>query len=340
MVQEPPFCIQIELTLGCNLKCTFCGINGIGYGHSEKGYKYMSIETATATAKKIGESGWNPRLEFARRGEPTLNPHLYQIMGIFNDYSPTLQKMVTTNGAGLLKGKDKIGNIVRLFKNGLNILAIDDYQDYKLGQKLRAVISQNAKGLSQAGIGCYEYPKQPEGNPHKRHKKGAKLISILYDISRAEAGTHSVINNHAGYAGKAREYMKPCAKPFREMSVDYNGNITKCCITWGGEYVMASIEQPPTLEQVWNNQNFYAVRQKLMRGERDFGLCQGCDHPSYRVGLLPDKMGQRKSMYPPPDERTYAILDQLEQQGYQESPNQYYHENMAGTPVERGKNGS
>ena len=24
--QSPPFCIQIELTEGCNLACSFCGI--------------------------------------------------------------------------------------------------------------------------------------------------------------------------------------------------------------------------------------------------------------------------------------------------------------------------
>ena len=48
MKQQPPFCIQIELTEGCNLACSFCGIAGIRDNKANgpdkiRGKKFKSI---------------------------------------------------------------------------------------------------------------------------------------------------------------------------------------------------------------------------------------------------------------------------------------------------------
>ena len=325
--QENPFAIQIELSLGCNLGCSFCGINGIGYQYGKKGFKYMSLKNAETISKKIRESGFNSRIEFARRGEPTLNPDLYEIIQTFSKALPN-QLMITTNGGGLLKGGNPINNIIKLFQNGLAILAIDDYQDYKIGQKLRKKIKENKHIIEKNGIVLYEYPENKKGNPHRRIKKGEKFISLVYDISKSTSGTHSKLNNHGGYASASEDYKKPCAKPFRELSIDYNGEISKCCITWGGEFIMGELLGDTTLQEIWNNEKFYAVRQKLIRGEREFGLCNGCNQPSYRVGLLPDKKGRDKNAYPKANKKTDLILKKLEKEGYQEEPNDFYYNNM------------
>ena len=56
-MQEPPFCIQFELTEGCNLACSFCGIQGIRdngahgpsntTGKNSKPYKFMTCCVST-----------------------------------------------------------------------------------------------------------------------------------------------------------------------------------------------------------------------------------------------------------------------------------------------------
>ena len=46
------------------------------------------------------------------------------------------------------------------------------------------------------------------------------------------------------------------------------------------------------IDYLWNTGAFMAARKKLLRGERDFGPCAGCDAVSYRPGLLPDAKGQ------------------------------------------------
>ena len=39
--QQAPFCIKMEFTEGCNLRCNFCGLQGIR-APGEKNYKFMT----------------------------------------------------------------------------------------------------------------------------------------------------------------------------------------------------------------------------------------------------------------------------------------------------------
>ena len=46
--QPPPFCIQVELTEGCNLACSFCGIAGILAGimmlrQNQTGFEFLAL---------------------------------------------------------------------------------------------------------------------------------------------------------------------------------------------------------------------------------------------------------------------------------------------------------
>lgn len=323
-VQDPPYCVQIEIVLGCNLSCDFCGINGIGYGKQAKGLKFMTLETAERVAQQISYAGWTSRIEFARRGEPSLHPDFGHIVRIFRKWLPKNSIMATCNGGGFLK--DPKTQIAALYKAGLNTLALDNYQHVKIVPKILERIDD--EWIRAHGISFHDYPDDPEGNPHQRRGPRERVLSIVKDISVAKEGTHSDINNHGGYGGSARSYTKPCAKPFRELSVDYNGKVPKCCIAWGGEYICGDTADR-SLADIWHGARFNAVRRKLLHGHRDFGTCKGCDHPSYRVGLLPDKYGKFKDAYPPADAETERVLAEMAREGFQEQPTDRYWENKA-----------
>ena len=61
--QDPPNSIQIELTEGCNLACSFCGIQAIRdnkahgplniHGKASAPYRYLTIERARAICNRI-----------------------------------------------------------------------------------------------------------------------------------------------------------------------------------------------------------------------------------------------------------------------------------------------
>lgn len=285
--QEPPFCIQVELTEGCNLGCTFCGINGI---RNKAGgpFKFMTTETAALLARQIGELGWNSRLEFAMHGEPTMNPEWISILNIFRTHLRKHSMMMTSNGGGLLKTPGPSHWLKQAFKY-LDTFALDNYESYKIGAK----VLENV--LIPPGVVMMHYPSGgPKASPHRRRNvhKELRLFTVIQDISRATAGTHATLNNHAGSAGPLNDKAATsrCAKPFREISVRWDGSIALCCNDWRGVYKLGNIHEI-NMGEIWQGQEINAARCYLGRGERAFTPCKGCDAISYRPGLLPDPKG-------------------------------------------------
>ena len=290
-IQESPFAIQIEMTEGCNRMCSFCGINGIRKKAGD--YKFMTLELATSVAWKIKESGWNSRIEFAMHGEPTLNPNCALIIKIFSTILPKHQLMMTTNGTCLTKD-----NLTLLFASGLTILAVDNYENTIAVETIK-------NWFDKSSLQVYSYPMESEGNPHRRQKKGVKFISLIEDINGAVKGTHSSMNNHCGSAAPLNDkgVGKRCAKPFRELSIRWDGHVSGCCNDFRGVLKCGNVVID-TLPEIWMSERFEALRSCVYNGLRVLPPCKGCDATSYRVGCLPDKLGKRSY-----DKPTYAEYD-------------------------------
>ena len=309
--QDPPNAMQVELTEGCNLACSFCGIQSIRennadgpsniHGKASAPYKYMTIELAKELCTKIKQAGWNPRLEFAMHGEPTMHPFFIDMIRLFRQELPKTSLMMTSNGGGLLRDTEKSVN--QLMEAGLNVLFLDNYDRIKIVDK----IQQRYTGPYPV----YQYPADRNANPHRRRKVTEHDIVVGLDLTLATAGTHAQVSNHAGNAFPLNHTQdgKRCAKPFREISVRWNGKIALCCNDWPGWYKCGSVMEQ-TLEEIWQGVAFHAAREKLYHGQRDFGPCNGCDNTTLRNGLLPDRMG-RKALPEPTTETEEAIKQAL-----------------------------
>lgn len=291
--QEPPNAVQIELSEGCNLYCGFCGLQGIRE-KKEKNFRFMELATLRRLTHQMVDLGWNPRVEFAMHGEPTMHHSYVEMVRAVREIAPKYHIMMTSNGGGLLKSPGPVANILALFDAGLNVLALDDYKDAKLVPKIREAMAKDSikRNWDEADIKVYEYPQQGDGNPHARRKPKDRLLVFIEAIDFADKGNHSMLNNHAGAAAPLNDKAagKRCAKPFRELSVRWDGNVAVCCNDWRGVYKCGNVHDG--LDKVWNGPAMQAARVKLYHGERDFGPCKGCDATSYRVGLLPDKLGK------------------------------------------------
>lgn len=299
--QEPPFAVQIELSEGCNLRCSFCGINGIRT--KEKTYKFMTVKTAEVIASQMAKEGWTARVEFAMHGEPTMNPNAAAIVAVFRKHLPKASMLMLTNGGGLLP--DPVTKIGALMDAGLNTLGMDEYQEVKLVVKILEGVAKSPGGMPWT---FYTYPDQPEGNPHVRQAPSKRRVVHIRPIDLSTNGTHASLNNHAGAGAPAsdRAHGKACAKPFRELSFRWDGSVAVCCNDWRGELACGNIVKDG-LQAIWNGPVMDAARRRLISGDRDFGPCKGCDALSYRIGLLPDKMG--KERMPKPTPTTNAILE-------------------------------
>lgn len=300
--QDAPFCVQVELSEGCNLRCAFCGINGIR--GAERTYKFMTVNTAQVIAREMARHGWTARIEFAMHGEPTMNPQAAEIVAVFRRHLPKASLLMLSNGGGLVD--DPARKIEGLFAAGLNSLGLDEYQNVKLVPKIVEKL-MGATTLPPTWD-FYTYPDNPLGNPHARQAPSKRRLIHIRPIDISSSGTHATLNNHAGSgAAKNDSAMgKPCAKPFRELSFRWDGATAVCCNDWRGELPTGSIHVEGLIG-IWHGPIMEAARRKLVLGQRDFGPCQGCDALSYRVGLLPDKLG--RATLPTPSKADNVLLN-------------------------------
>jgi len=242
----------------------------------------MDPAIAESVADQIKSLGWNPRVEFAVHGEPTLHPNLPQLIEPFGPF----YTLVTSNGGGLLM--DTVTKVEALFKAGLNTLALDDYETNRMIERLLENIGYDTGACP---FDVYFYPDDKKASPHTRYN-GHRIV-ILKDLNEATAGTHSDVHNSAGDAGPLDRSMNKsrCAKPFREITVRWDGNVALCCNDWPGTYKIGNgVEEG--IEAIWQHPRMRAAREALYHRRRDLiPICDGCTAKSYRVGLLPDKKG-------------------------------------------------
>lgn len=294
---SPPNSIQIELVEGCNLFCSWCGIRGIR--KKPGNYKFISVELINKIIYDIKNSGWNSRIEFAMHGEPTLHPQIAKIIKKFHKELPKQNLTIFSNGGGLLKKTTE--KIDSLFDSGLTTLALDDY-------KYAGIINFILKRYK----GKIEITSFKENSPYQKNKD--QKIIIVPDISNTDI-INRKLSNHCG-AAFPLDYtlMKSlCVKPFRELSIRWDGNIALCCNDFRGVFNCGSIKEK-SIEQIWNNKKFDAARRLLFYKRRTFYPCYGCNSLSFRVGLLPDKMGKKKEFILPPDKKVYQIIKKANEQ--------------------------
>lgn len=285
-IQDPPNTVKVEFSEGCNLACTFCGINSIR-AEPGKVFNFLTVPLADRIAREVARVGWRSRFEFAMHGEPTMNPAFIALLATFRKHLPRNQLMMTSNGAGFLRD---INNVDAAFRAGLNILALDDYQNIRIVPK---VLERYRKASGRIQI--IDYPASRAHSPYKRWAPGTQVIVVFADISKPQPGVHNRLDNMGGLAAPrtAAMYGRRCARPFREIAIRWDGKVGACCDDWRGQYLAGDVSKQP-LDEVWQGKEFMALRRKLYAGERDFGACNGCSDMSYRVGLLPDKLGKQR----------------------------------------------
>ena len=283
-VLTQPWCVQVELTEGCNRQCTFCGINGI---RTKPGnFKYMALRTVEVLIDQMTEFTPRARIEFAMHGEPLQHPKYLWVLSMFRAAMPKAQMMVTTNGRVLQKKMQE--RLEKLFDTGIDFVMVDTYYPERDDLRAEAV---KLEGLVVQDY--YEYLEPRGWSPYANHRGKAKGLVVLMDDIGARNGEAPSrgLHNHAGsvpgMAIPAEPLNKTCTKPFREVSVTWNGEVRLCCEDWIGRYVVGNVTEEH-LRDIWYGIAMGSARAKLQNKERDFGACRACDAPSgMRVGLLP-----------------------------------------------------
>ena len=202
-------------------------------------------------------------------GEPLLNKDVCKIIKIFRGELLNSQLMLTTNGDVLIN-ETKL-KLNKLFESGLNVLAIDCYENY---EKRRKLFNENKPNN-------IKFFDSNEFNIYYYHSIKTKCI-VVFDslpkltkdmkkkIINCAGNSNEFFSNKYGYKIIEKPLEKKCSKPFREMVIKSNGNITFCCNDWKEELVLGNIKEN-LLENIWYSKKFIELRQRVFNKDRNFG---------------------------------------------------------------------
>jgi radical SAM protein with 4Fe4S-binding SPASM domain len=301
-----------------------CAVHTI---HDKPGrdYKFMEKSTLVRVVDQIKELGWNCRIGFAMRGEPSLHPDYIGMVAAVRERLPKVHMTMLTNGAGLLRKPGAVKNVTELFAAGLNVLGMDHYTGIAFVPKvMEAIDKESPKPLKNGmlhplGFTFYKYPEDRAGNPHVRRPRNSRTLVQIRDImvqdKENKTGTHSKVFNYAGLGAPPDNTMegKRCHHPFRQLVIHWDGNVPLCCNSWNSSYNCGTVLDTPLMD-IWQSTAMGAAREYLYRGQRSkIKTCDGCNHRSYRVGLLPDLLG--KGTLRKPDEQTAKDVAKVLSQG-------------------------
>lgn len=275
-----PYSIQIELSNNCTRRCKWCGVSTIkAKPHQDQ--KFMSTELATNIAKQLGTWFGHKRIEFALRGEPTLNPKCIEITKIFRENFPKSQLMITTNGDIIRKNINIIND---LFDNGLNILLVDAYERYDWWKEQLSNLRFNF-------FDFYEDKPMVYGYIGYKEQRIILMDSIIKKnrqtmIRRLNNQGGSVNCPELGIVPLTYPLMRRCSNPFRELVIFNDGSVPICCMAGYKNKFIVGKTPEQSLKDIWNSDLYNAVRKLLYHKQRIFLPCLRCDYKGYRLGLL------------------------------------------------------
>lgn len=292
-----PWCIQVEFVQGCNRRCWFCGIQGMPK-EKQIGDRYITAPILEKCFSDLNE--WLPkiRVEVNSHGEPTLHPQFFEMVDIIRQQMPTASISIQTNTEYWITKPNQILDFLSMgFDAGVNTWILNAYK----------------KGLYQWWVEFLEkhhviYTDYYYGNisANKYYPPNIKQVVLFDDLGAANI-THLAgkshhnnkrIHNSGGNSNSiAIQKMtgKPipklpifakCSKVFRELILDYDGNIPICCQDWNDVHIMGNVVGQH-LRDIWFGDDFVKARQLLYYKRRDMlNPCSTCDDPTTRVGLI------------------------------------------------------
>lgn len=278
-----PLSVFVEPTNVCNFACPVCPESFQEF-EKQAGY-YQRMERATwlrvqAALRSIGPIRV---LRFWGIGEPTLNPDLPLM--IEDAYGIAERTELATNASLLGSSHRALG----LINSGLHYMRVSVYSTTEKGYEIE---SGSRFKLSEilANVAAFRRMRDMSDSPTPwicanfttSHPEEIPLFreqwAGIADDTRVE-----IIHNWGGVDSRLVQLAPPkpsdrkvCSKPFYELVIKANGDVTPCCADWDGSLKVGSILEK-SLPEIWDGELSKGIRSLHLSGNRSkLTMCRDC----------------------------------------------------------------
>lgn len=262
-----PEILKIETTSHCNARCPMCSHRFIDPK------RLMDIPLKTVENLLDEASIWKASIQFSGIGEPTLYPHLVEVV----KYCREKGMSCSFNTNGMLMTPDLTEKLVKARLSSF-LLAVDG-RDKETYEKIRVGLDfETVKyNIKEAWRICQSSRTKMRLLHVKTKENQHDIENILkYWQSYAHQSTISVevplalghpdaiehYNRHA----KRRRKGSACRRPWDQLIVRANGDVPLCCTDLTDEHIMGNIYENKLLE-AFNSPKFNSTRKRMKKGD-------------------------------------------------------------------------
>ena len=264
--------INLETSYQCNRKCDYCPVSN---STRQTAQSSMSLDLVEKIAIQLAEIRYENRISLNLYNEPLLDVELEKKIKIIRDHLPWATLTLNSNGDKL-----QLARLKQLSNAGLNHICVTLHpQPYKsdsasvLSKRIKKMIEKNAEGrelLFDLNDGCVEF-----------YTQGLKLKIQWPDWRLNGTDRGGQVQNYS--AGKAKR-TTPCAKPFREFTVFYDGEVQPCCESFHDKdkllVEIANLNQTLIFDAYASSQ-LAAFRRSVFNFGEKSGICEFCTSVDY-----------------------------------------------------------
>ena len=264
--------VNLEASYHCNRKCDYCPVANSQRSSTQKTMAENLIEKI---ASELSLINYENRVSFNLYNEPLADPDLEEKIKVFRKKLPYSWLMLNSNGDYLT-----VERLSRLSDAGLNSLVVTLHPKpfaTETGEKRTKRISKLLKkceieseaiDLSNGQItlnkfGIFIKVQWPNWREHGLDRGGAVKKLSTIEIRTA-----------------------PCAKPFREFTIYYDGTIQPCCESfYDGNKTPVDLSglnvEDSTIFQAYSSKELSTFRTSLFTFGPKNGICSHCKSVDY-----------------------------------------------------------
>jgi len=281
-----PICIDVELTNNCNLHCLFCP-TGTGVSLRNKGFmtdEIFSKIISDIKGEKIG-------LRFSRWGEPTLHPKIIKFLTMAKKDGHLLH--LNTNGQLLNEYfiEDLINCGLDSIKFSFQGVDEKSYQEMRQDSSFRKLVENIKTTHRIRGERMLPYIHVSTTTTYetddeiKRFKDEigpecdlvtagkTKLEHIEVEKTKLNKSQKELLSELKNKESMIEERYKNCPEIFGKVSIDWDGQITACCLDYNRKMIIGDIK----LDSLYNIfHNDIANKYRKILREHEFEKIPHC----------------------------------------------------------------
>lgn len=283
-----PFIVDVELTNQCNLQCLFCGQQTM---KRQKGFMEEKIFQKVADECALHKTP----IRLIRWGEPFLHPQITN----FIEYAKNkgLAVHVTTNGQIISEEQmkaiieAKLDSLIFSFqgadKTEYEIMRNNKQYDILKKNILRMVELRGDSEKPFIHISCTMTDETKEQIDKFVQDWGSVADSVgvgKTNLSRLSLEQIKSLDNLGKLLEvKNRETVKkiytPCSEVYQKLSVDWNGDVSCCCMDFDDYLTVGNINEN-SLEEIWNNSEKLKLFRRMLdkNMHKSLTFCSTCYH--------------------------------------------------------------